>query len=628
MGAFDFGTLAPADVTTLALLADAAYADEEPPSGWETLTATDLDYSGGIIDGEFVGNYYQTGIESAFLGYARVMRDGDQVVLSFRGTDSVADYALYPEIIETDTFVRNFSPLLEALASYLADEGLGAEDLCVTGHSLGAAAVNELQNLTDGEYADYDGATFVAFASPQIYDANDVLNVGFEDDWVFKALERSEPLSADQPNLPNATNSIIWYDDNYSNRDFAEFAFNPVDDTTAHHVANYIQATLQIRQSMFYSQMTPDSVIIVVATDDQVTDWDSPTSDHFNDPAYYVGRAVADDVLGGIANDTIEGFAGDDTLEGAGGDDRIDGGDGFDTAVYRSGITNFTITDNPDGTITIDQIAGTPDDGTDTLSTVEQADFNGRIVPILTNDLAVIEQLPDGGVRYRGTAESERIGGTDGDDVLFGGGGRDLLLGYDGDDLARGGGGDDVVVGGDGNDTLHGGQGDDDLIGGTGSDVMTGGAGADTFTGGTGDDTVDGGRDDDRLLGGGADDRLDGGSGDDAVYGGRGDDTVIGGSGDDVLFGGSGFDVLIGGGGANLFVIAYSDAVDEIRGFDDGDRISLRRDFEGLAYDDLLIDYDAATETATIFIDEGAEIARVTRLADATLLGEDAFLFA
>jgi Tol biopolymer transport system component len=71
-----------------------------------------------------------------------------------------------------------------------------------------------------------------------------------------------------------------------------------------------------------------------------------------------------------------------------------------------------------------------------------------------------------------GTARSDRLIGTDGNDIIRGLAGIDWLEGK---------GGNDVLLGGPGIDWLDGGDGDDILIGGKGIDKLIGGRGADLF---------------------------------------------------------------------------------------------------------------------------------------------------
>jgi Ca2+-binding RTX toxin-like protein len=63
----------------------------------------------------------------------------------------------------------------------------------------------------------------------------------------------------------------------------------------------------------------------------------------------------------------------------------------------------------------------------------------------------------------KGTAQSDEIQGTRGDDIIYG---------FVGNDEIEGRGGSDVIYGGPGNDTLSGGGGKDYLSGGEGDDTL------------------------------------------------------------------------------------------------------------------------------------------------------------
>ena len=79
-----------------------------------------------------------------------------------------------------------------------------------------------------------------------------------------------------------------------------------------------------------------------------------------------------------------------------------------------------------------------------------------------------------------GTRGSDRLRGTNDDDVIAAGRGDDTVVGLQGDDLVCGGRGDDKLRGQGGNDTLRGGNGRDELRGGGGSNRCRGGKGSDT----------------------------------------------------------------------------------------------------------------------------------------------------
>jgi VCBS repeat-containing protein len=110
-----------------------------------------------------------------------------------------------------------------------------------------------------------------------------------------------------------------------------------------------------------------------------------------------INGKAGDDVLdGGAGNDTLDGGAGNDKLIGGDGNDKLIGGDGTDTAVYAGRSTDYAITMGT--TVTIKDLKPTVDgdDGTDTLTGVEKAQFSDRVVfldgtnnaPIAVNDTA------------------------------------------------------------------------------------------------------------------------------------------------------------------------------------------------------------------------------------------------
>jgi Ca2+-binding RTX toxin-like protein len=91
----------------------------------------------------------------------------------------------------------------------------------------------------------------------------------------------------------------------------------------------------------------------------------------------YLGSADADQFVGSARDDVFTTLAGNDTLTGAGGNDRLDGGEGLDTAVYDGSLSDYNVTTNLNGSITVtDSRAGNPN-GTDTLIGVERINIGG-----------------------------------------------------------------------------------------------------------------------------------------------------------------------------------------------------------------------------------------------------------
>jgi Ca2+-binding RTX toxin-like protein len=303
------------------------------------------------------------------------------------------------------------------------------------------------------------------------------------------------------------------------------------------------------------------------------------------------GDGGADQLYGGVGDDTITGdalnipieYQGADYLDGGDGNDKLYGG-GKDDTLFGGAGNDFL-----QGDVIASEIGGIGNDfldggnGDDTLLGGGGADqlFGGDGADKLygdSADTAVADQGADymeggaGNDSIEGLGGNDTMLGGDGDDSLFGGSGNDSLLGGDGIDYLDGGSGEDYLEGGIGNDTLYGGDDKDILLGGDGDDVMhgdggddslDGGIGADQLSGGDGNDTLSGGADADIILGDAGNDVIDGGAGDDHLQGGEGDDQLQGGDGIDYLSGDGGADTIDGGAGN-----------DELVGGDGNDQIS------------------------------------------------------
>ena len=205
-----------------------------------------------------------------------------------------------------------------------------------------------------------------------------------------------------------------------------------------------------------------------------------------------------------------------------------------------------------------------------------------------TTSPASTENNDRGGLNLTGRVEeSNRLNGSDGDDLIFAAlpelaassVTNDVIDGCEGDDIIVGFGGNDSLLGGEGNDLIFGNQGDDTLLGNSGGDVLLAGIGSDRVEAGAGDDIVSGDVDNDTLLGeagndivygGQGADEIDGGDGGDVLFGGQDSDSIRGGAGNDWIAGDQGADCLSGGVGSDTFSFnGYGDpenTVEEIGG--------------------------------------------------------------
>lgn len=284
------------------------------------------------------------------------------------------------------------------------------------------------------------------------------------------------------------------------------------------------------------------------------------------------GADGADTLTGGDGADTLVGEAGDDVLDGGAGDDLLDGGSGFNTARYGFARSNYLVTLNLDGSLSVKGLGLAAGDGTDRLVDVGSLVFADGVVSASTFGWTPATV-------WTGTTDAENHVGTAGRDRIAGGGGRDTLSGGDGDDVFEVASGASKISGDAGFDTAVFSKNfadyrwtlnsaldlpgwidvidrsdaqasarlsnvellrfaDRDLrvfLGTQDANVLTGAGAADLLWGAYGDDTLDGGGGDDSLYGGGGDDVLRGGDGDDYLRGNAGDDTLDGGAGDNTV---------------------------------------------------------------------------------------------
>ncbi len=143
-------------------------------------------------------------------------------------------------------------------------------------------------------------------------------------------------------------------------------------------------------------------------------------------------------LAGTVGGDVIFGLAGDDTLSGGQGDDTLDGGTGgADRAVFAGNAIDFSVSQDATGAVTVtDQnLADGDDQGTDTLTNIEELVFDDLTVSV--------------------GAALAPITGTAGTDILSGTGGADLIFALGGPDIINGSAGADAIDGGAGIDTVN-----------------------------------------------------------------------------------------------------------------------------------------------------------------------------
>ena len=195
-----------------------------------------------------------------------------------------------------------------------------------TGASLGGAATNLLADIAGSEFGGrFAAATFVGFASPIIRTAAGILNLGFENDPIYKAINGYADFPSSLDNLVLATSQYMA--GNYDGLHLLDFY--------AHSSALGFEALGRVVQSVFYDFMTPNSVLIFDANAGLVQD---VTPGRENTGAFYLGENVADSIAGRNGNDFLEGFGGNDQLFGLSGNDTLWGGAGNDIIFGDDGV--------------------------------------------------------------------------------------------------------------------------------------------------------------------------------------------------------------------------------------------------------------------------------------------------
>lgn len=398
MGLFTFSGLTSGRINDLTELAMASYDAFSPPSGWRTLIGSEIGFRSGFNTGTYDGTTFEGGQGFFGLPAAETYADGNSLVISFRGTNSIGDYATYPDILGNNNYINAFNSFLQTVADYVDRQGIS--DISVTGHSLGAAAVNILRDVSNNRYdGAFQNATYVAVATPKVAANLDILNIGYENDWVFEAIPRITPFVPSD--FFSATDNIIYYDDEYASDSWPGF-LNIFDftDVSAHAQTAYIDGVSRVLASPFYSLMTRDSNVVIVATNTEVTDKDTVTSDHFGDPVFYIGREQADIITGNDDDDYFDGMSGNDTFNGGGGNDTFDGGKGNDLidggsgnkdkAFYSGDFNDYELSLLEDFQVRITDNRGADFDGTDTLKNIEFARFADQEISLSGVDIVFV----------------------------------------------------------------------------------------------------------------------------------------------------------------------------------------------------------------------------------------------
>jgi len=152
------------------------------------------------------------------------------------------------------------------------------------------------------------------------------------------------------------------------------------------------------------------------------------------------GYSGNDNIVLREGNETAYGYAGDDSIEGGAGNDIIDGGAGLDTAIYKDSSSNYELTANDDGTLSVvhsSSSEGATNEGKDTLTSIEKMQFSDKTISSISLKYALSETI-DSTKNILESYSTETQSGTQnfnsGDNIIVADGQAKTLRGLDGDD--------------------------------------------------------------------------------------------------------------------------------------------------------------------------------------------------
>ncbi|WP_065257872.1 polyurethane esterase [Pseudomonas bananamidigenes] len=484
--------------------------DAVKKAGWTPITAAQLGYDGKTdVRGTFFGE--KPGYTSAqveILGKYDAQGHLTEIGIAFRGTsgpreiligDSIADAindllaAFGPKDYAKNYVGEAFGNLMNNVVAFARANGLSGKDVLVSGHSLGGLAVNSMADLSGSKWGGFfQDANYIAYASPTQSSTDKVLNVGYENDPVFRALDGSTFTGAtlgvhDAPKV-SATDNIVNFNDHYASAAWNVLPYSIVNIPTwiSHLPTAYGDGMNRVIESKFYDLTSRDSTIIVANLSDParantwVQDLNRNAEPH-KGSTFIIGSDGNDLIQGGSGNDYLEGRAGNDTFRDSGGYNIILGGSGSNTLELQQSVNKFAFANDGAGNLYIRDANG-------------GISITRDIGSIVTREPGFLWGLFKDDVTHSVTAEGLKVGsnvtqyassvkGSNGADTLKAHAGGDWLFGLDGNDHLIGGAGNDVFVGGAGNDLMESGGGADTFL-------FSGAFGQDRVVGFTGNDKL------------------------------------------------------------------------------------------------------------------------------------------
>jgi Ca2+-binding RTX toxin-like protein len=485
--------------------------DAVKKAGWTPITASQLGYDGktdarGTFYGEKAG---YTSAQVEILGKYDAQGHLTEIGIAFRGTsgpreiligDSIGDAindllaALGPKDYAKNYAGEAFGKLFGNVAAFASANGLSGKDVLVSGHSLGGLAVNSLADLSTNKWSGfYKDSNYIAYASPTQSSTDKVLNVGYENDPVFRALDGSTfnlaSVGVHDAAKVSATDNIVSFNDHYASTAWNVLPFSILNIPTwiSHLPTAYGDGMNRVIESKFYDLTSKDSTIIVANLSDParantwVQDLNRNAEPH-KGSTFIIGSDGNDLIQGGKGNDYLEGRDGNDTFRDGGGYNILLGGKGNNLLDLQQSVKNFVFANDGAGNLYVKDANG-------------GISITRDIGSIMTKEPAFLWGVFKDDVTHSVTAEGLKVGNnvTQYASSVKGGAGGDTLTAH-----ASG----DWLFGLDGNDHLIGGKGNDVFVGGAGNDLMESGGGINTFlfNGAFGQDKIIGYQATDKLM--------------------------------------------------------------------------------------------------------------------------------
>lgn len=488
------------------------------PAGWRELTPAELSLPASALDAS--GHY---SIESPILGsvptgeQAKLLGEYDaqgkliRVAISYTGTNSLVDVPDYLQL-NSGEMAPKLEPLLNALKAFTLKNGLTAEDVIVTGYSLGGGIANlaaEYRETLSGGF--FKNSNFIGIASPLIYDdASVILNYGYENDVVHRAIGSSNSVftavaeanlglvNADK-NFSSSIDNTVLFDDMYASALWSlPFSFSLLNIPVswyAHVDGIFTDAYSRIANNPFYNLMEKDSATIVAnlsaltRSNTWVQDKPTSTSSHYGAPSFIIGSKYNDLLQGGNSNDYIYGGDGNDKIRTGMGTDHVDGGNGLNELQLTGTASDWTAYRLSDGSVFMDAKDKSNFVEADNIQNISfENDLASQYNPYTVGANALIDKrygpiswFLNKNIAYQSAVEGSKANDSLTGRVVFGQAGHDQLMATSNSSLLHGGEGNDTVLGYLANDRLYGGEGNDVLSGGKGNDYLNGGVGQDLY---------------------------------------------------------------------------------------------------------------------------------------------------